>query len=293
MPLLLLTCFSAHTRRPETDTLQIPWNEISTEPLQFYDDTLFSLPVQLQAPNLMSLPNLYTLINYLSTSQTPFAFHTKDKNLHSTSSKPMGDTDGALAASPDPGSCSLSSRGEQDGRTSHMEPPAVALDLEVPPAVALDLEVRDHATTQSQVTSFVTRSVSGDKDRNDLQLEHTDSNLSRSDNTHGEKLHLHREKEDTHPRLSSTPPSTIKVASHEVQSAVAHNSITPAPAEVMPTVTNPTVPPSKLAKKSKTVVLPATPPATRPRRNPRPTTKRKATSETTTADVGQAKKKKK
>jgi hypothetical protein len=61
---------------------EIPWDDISTNPLLYYDSVTFLLPVKLNMPQCMSIPDLYSLVNYLSTFPHPFTFHSKETILH-------------------------------------------------------------------------------------------------------------------------------------------------------------------------------------------------------------------
>jgi hypothetical protein len=61
---------------------KIPWDDISADPSLYYDSVIFSLPVKLNTPQSMSIPDLYSLVNYLSTSPHPFTFHSKETILH-------------------------------------------------------------------------------------------------------------------------------------------------------------------------------------------------------------------
>ena len=54
------------------------------EIVQYYDSVIFSLPVKLNTPKSMSIPDLYSLVNYLSTSPHPFTFHSKETILQQT-----------------------------------------------------------------------------------------------------------------------------------------------------------------------------------------------------------------
>jgi hypothetical protein len=57
---------------------QIPWKEIGDNPSHYFDQADFLFPVKLQAPDLTPLPDLYALVDCLSTFMKPFMFYSKE-----------------------------------------------------------------------------------------------------------------------------------------------------------------------------------------------------------------------